>query len=165
MSQNEKRLPVTSPDDLCKTGHLLLTRQTDIISKILLTLWKHRRTIEIGVFDFTPEQHFATTSDGLNDDAMTCIEYQVISVEEAKGALSQLQLAFDYRKNTPSAPGTWVLLIDGFAPEYFDLFKDYLKDGKQARIYVIAAMRQGASSGPMHDMFDTVIGEPESRAE
>lgn len=47
----------------------------------------------------------------------TCIEYEVTSVEEAKEALSQLQLAFDYRKKTPSAPGTWVLLINGFAED------------------------------------------------
>jgi hypothetical protein len=88
-------------------GHVLLIGQTHMISQILLTLWKHRRTIEIGIFDFTPEQHLVTTSDGLEDDMTTCIEYEVTSVEQAKGALSQLQLAFDYRKKTPSASGTW----------------------------------------------------------
>jgi hypothetical protein len=132
-----------------------------MISQILLALWKHRRTIEIGVFDFTPEQHLATTSDGLEDEMTTCIEYEVTSLEEAKRALLQLQLAFDYRKKTPSAPGTWVLLIDGFAPEHFDLFKGYLKDGKQARMYVIAAMQQDMLSQPLRGAFDTVIGEPE----
>lgn len=161
MSQNEYVLPVTSPSDLRKTGHLLLIGQTQMISQILLALWKHRKTIEIGVFDFTPEQHLTTTSDGLEDDMITCIEYQVTSVEEARGALSQLQLAFDYRKKTPSAPGTWVLLVDGFAPEHVDLFKGYLKDGKQARMYVIAAMRQSVPSQPLRGTFDTVIGEPE----
>ncbi len=162
MSQNEYVLPVTSPEDLRKTGHVLLTGQTPMISKILLALWKHRRTIEIGVFDFTPEQCLATTSADLEDDTTECIEYEVISVEAAKGALSQLQLAFDYRKKTPSAPGTWVLLIDGFAPEHFDLFKGYLKDGKLARMYVIAATRQGLTSETLQDAFDTVICEPEN---
>jgi hypothetical protein len=161
MSQNEYVLPVTSPADLRKTGHLLLIGQTEMISQILLALWNHRRTIEIGIFDFTPEQRLATTSDGLEDEMTTCIEYEVTSVEEAKRALSQLQLAFDYRKKTPSAPGTWVLLIDGFGPEHLDLFKGYLKDGKQARMYVIAAMRQGVPSQLLCEAFDTVIGEPE----
>lgn len=164
MSQNEHVLPVTSPADLRKTGHLLLTGQTHMISQILLALWKHRRKreIEIGVFDFTPEQHLATTSDELDDDTDFCIEYHVTSVEVAKRALEELQLAFDYRKETPSAPGTWVLLIDGFAPEHFDLFKDYLKDGKRARMYVIATTRQAVTSGPIYDAFDTVINEPDN---
>ena len=163
MSQNELVLPVTSPSDLRKTGHLLLIGQAPMISQILLALWKHRRTIEIGVFDFTPEQHLARTSNDLEDDRVTCIEYEVTSsMKEAKGALSQLQLAFDYRKKTPSAPGTWVLLIDGFAPEHVDLFKDYLKDGKQARMYVIAAMHQDLLSGAQRDAFDTVIGLSEN---
>jgi len=133
-----------------------------MISQILLALWKHRRTIEIGVFDFTSDHHLATTSEELDDDTITCIEYQVTSVEEAKGALEQLQLAFDYRKKTTSASGTWVLLIEGFGKTHIDLFKDYLKDGKQARIYVIASMPQGVPSGSLRDAFDTVIGESEN---
>ncbi len=163
MSQNKHVLPVTSPADLRKTGHLLLTGQTPMISQILLALWKHRRKreIEIGVFDFTPEQHLATTSDKLDDDTDFCIEYHVTSVEVAKRALEELQLAFDYRKETPSAPGTWVLLVDGFTEDAFDLFKDYLKDGKKARMYVIANTKSGVLREPLHHAFDTVIGDPE----
>lgn len=160
---HENVLPVNSPEDLCKTGHLLYVGQ-QVMSQILLELWKHREEIEIGVFDFTPEQRLATTSDGLDDDTVSCIEYHVTDLSIARPALKQLQLAFDFRKKTPSASGTWVLLVDGLARENWELFKDYLKDGKLARMYVIAATSDVLTPGdPLHDVFDTVIALPESR--
>jgi hypothetical protein len=79
-----------------------------------------------------------------------------------KGALEELQLAFDYRKDTPSASGTWISLVNGLAPENWELFKDYLKDGKHARMYVIATTQHEVTSGLLHDAFNTVIIEPEN---
>jgi hypothetical protein len=76
-------------------------------------------------------------------------------------AWSPFMLAFDYRKKTPAAPGTWVLLIEGVAPEHVDLFQDYLKEERLARIYVIAGIHQEVLSKTLRDFFDAIIGEPE----
>jgi hypothetical protein len=165
MAENEPVLPVTSPEDLHKTGHILFVGQTPVLSHILLEFWKQRKRkqVEIGVFDFTPEQQLATTAEGLDDEtAAYCIEYHVTSIEVAVGALENLQLALHYRKMTPSAPATWVLLVDGLTPEHWELFRAYLQEGKQARMYVIAATRQSLTSGPLSHAFDIVISYPEN---
>src|SRR5262245_21810428 len=139
--QEKNILPVARPTDLSQTGHLLFMGQTQgAMSQILLEIWQHRGETEIGVFDFTPEQHLAQTSANLDDDTM-CIQYHVTNTSEAQNALEELQLALDFRKKTPSAPGVWVLFIDGLTEEHWGLFKDCLTDGKQARMYVIAAVR------------------------
>ena len=153
---HENVLPITSPADLSQTGHLLFMGQTQAMSEILLDLWEHRGEVEIGVFDFTPEQHLAQTSANLDDDTV-CIQYHVTDISEARNVLEELQLAFDFRKKTPSAPGVWVLLIDGLAEEHWELFKDYLTDGKQARMYVIAATRDTLPLGPLYHAFDIIF--------
>lgn len=163
MSQNKHELPVTRPADFRKTGHVLLVEQSDMLSKILLQLHqkKYRREIEIGVFDFTPEQLLAKTSESMeDDDALWSIEYHVTDVATAREALEELDLAFFARRDDPSMTGTWVVLVDGFAPDNWELFRRYLKDGKQARLYVIAASKDGATAWLPEGTFDTVISQP-----
>ena len=157
MAQNENTLPVTKPADLRNTGHVLLVRQSDVLNRIRLALHqkKYRSHLSIGVFDFTSEQRLAQTSEDEDEDGPWSILYHVTNVDIARKALEELDLAFSYRKDTPSAPGTWILLIDGLATDNWEIFQEYLKDGKDARMYIIAATSEAA--GPWRTAFDTII--------
>ena len=160
MAQTEQGLPVTRPADLRNTGHVLLVGQSDVLRKILLALHqkKYRRGLAIGIFDFTQDQLLANTCEQEDDDAaLWSIEYHVTNVEIAKRALEDLDVAFDARKADPSLTSTWVLLVDGLAPDNWELFQEYLKDGKAARMYVIAATSDAHPVGPLRTAFDTVI--------
>lgn len=132
----------------------------DTLNQIFLALYqkKYRREVEIGLFDFTPKQSLANISESItDDDDYASIECFVTDVETARGALEELNLAFDYRKATPAAPGTWVLLVDGLAATNWELFRLYLREGKQARIYVVAALEDTATPWLPEGLFDTVI--------
>jgi hypothetical protein len=163
----QKRLPVARPADFRQMGHVLLLRQSDVLSQILLTLHqkKYRREIQMGVFDFSSEQLLARTAESMPDDALWSIEYEVTDVEGAREALEELDLAFDYRRETPSAPGIWVVLIDGFGPDNWELFRPYLAEGKEARLYVVAATQDGTAAWLPDGTFDTVIGPPSNGEE
>ena len=158
----QKGLPLACPTDFRQMGNILLMGQSDVLSQILLVLHqkKYRREIQIGVFDFSKEQLLARTSENMPDDALWSIEYRVTDVEVAREVLEELDLAFDYRRETPSAPGVWVVLVDGFGPDNWELFRPYLTEGKQARLYVVAATKAGTAAWLPSGTFDTIIGPP-----
>lgn len=160
MSDDEKDLPVTCPTDLRQTGHVLLLDAGDTLNQIFLALYqkRYRREVEVGLFDFTPNQQLVKAAESISDDEDDAsIEYEVTDVETARRALENLELAFDYRKKTPAAPGIWVLLVNGLAETNWELFRLYLDEGRQARIYVIAAVKDSITPGLPMDLFQTVI--------
>lgn len=160
MASIEQELPVASPTDLQRTGHLLLPGQSDMLRKIRLALHqkKYRKGLSIGIFDFSSEHLLSQTfEEGEDENGPWSILYHVIDVEVAKKALEELDLAFEARKQDASLAGTWILLIDGLAADNWELFQEYLKDGQGARMYVIAATSDAYPTGSLRAAFDTVI--------
>lgn len=113
--------------------------------------------VQVAVIDLASQPDLATTCQQLSAPHLA---YIATSDDQVEHALRALRTTLVKRRAQPLAPDIWFIVIEAFTElesnsAAWPVVLELLRDGREARMFVMATTRRYLTSGPLHDAFES----------